>query len=209
MKFCTYITIYSGNILPPFYIGSTSVDRISTGYHGTVKSKKYKSIWISEIQNNPHLFRTTIVSTHPSREDALIKERHIQISLGIPHNSLYINQSVAGGKFILGKGNTGKNVSPETKIKISRGRIGKGVGWNKKPDAYVRAANISRALMGHSVSNETRTKLSKINKGKNMSSEAKAKIKEFQKGRKKDPASHKKMWETRRMNIVSKENGIG
>lgn len=27
-KFCVYCTVYSGNKLPPFYIGSSSVSRI-------------------------------------------------------------------------------------------------------------------------------------------------------------------------------------
>jgi hypothetical protein len=51
--YCTYLTIYSGNKLPPFYIGSTSVNRISNGYHGSVSSKRYKSIWLEELKTNP------------------------------------------------------------------------------------------------------------------------------------------------------------
>lgn len=43
--YCTYVTFYSGNKLPPFYIGSTSVDKIEKGYRGSVKSKRWKQIY--------------------------------------------------------------------------------------------------------------------------------------------------------------------
>jgi hypothetical protein len=39
--FVTYLTEYSGNKLPPFYIGSTSATRLATGYHGSVRSEKW------------------------------------------------------------------------------------------------------------------------------------------------------------------------
>ena len=64
--YCTYLTIYKGNKLPPFYIGSTSVDKINTGYHGTVSSKKYKDIYKQELITNPQIFKTKILTTKPS-----------------------------------------------------------------------------------------------------------------------------------------------
>jgi hypothetical protein len=72
--YCTYLTVYKGNKLPPFYIGSTSVVKINNGYRGSVKSKKYKEIWKSELKNNPNLFTTKIVTIHDSRQEALDKE---------------------------------------------------------------------------------------------------------------------------------------
>lgn len=42
--YCTYLTIYSGSKLPPFYMGSSSLKRIQAGYKGSVKSKLYKNI---------------------------------------------------------------------------------------------------------------------------------------------------------------------
>ena len=62
--FCTYIVTYFGNKMPPFYIGSTSVSNIKKGYLGSVSSKKYKDIWLSEILNNKSLFKIRIVSLH-------------------------------------------------------------------------------------------------------------------------------------------------
>ena len=47
--YCTYLTIYSGNKLPTFYIGSTSVEKIEQGYRGSVSSKRYQSIWEKEL----------------------------------------------------------------------------------------------------------------------------------------------------------------
>lgn len=44
--YCTYLTVYKGNKLPPFYIGYTSVDNIlNKSYRGSPESKKYKSVW--------------------------------------------------------------------------------------------------------------------------------------------------------------------
>jgi hypothetical protein len=39
--YCVYITFYKGNKLPPFYIGSTSVEKINNDYNGSVGSQKY------------------------------------------------------------------------------------------------------------------------------------------------------------------------
>ena len=46
--YCVYFTVYFGNKLPKRYIGSTKVDRIMQGYNGSIKSKKYKNIFLSE-----------------------------------------------------------------------------------------------------------------------------------------------------------------
>lgn len=76
--YCTYLTIYSGNLLPPFYIGYTKVSKISKDYHGTVSSRKYKDIWISELKHRPHLFKTKILSLHDNIIDAQTKEIKLQ-----------------------------------------------------------------------------------------------------------------------------------
>ena len=61
--YCTYLTVYTGNKLPPFYIGSTSVDNISKGYRGSVLSKNYKSIWKQELHSHPDLFKMSAAHT--------------------------------------------------------------------------------------------------------------------------------------------------
>ena len=93
--YCTYLTIYSGNKLPMFYIGSTSIDKINRGYHGSVRSKQYREIWEEELKTNNHLFRTKIITTHQYRIEALDKEAFLQRSLNSTNNILYINKSIA------------------------------------------------------------------------------------------------------------------
>lgn len=93
--YCTYITFYRGNKLPPFYIGSTTVEKINNGYHGTVTSKEYKNIWKSELKENLHLFKTKIISIHDNRVSALDKEFRLQKQLKVVKSSMYINKSLA------------------------------------------------------------------------------------------------------------------
>ena len=93
--YVTYLTVYSGNKLPPFYIGSTSLSKIQSGYSGSVKSKKYKDIWKSELKNNPHLFTVKIISYHNTRREAIEKEYKFQSSLSVMKSSLYVNMSIA------------------------------------------------------------------------------------------------------------------
>ena len=93
--YCTYLTTYRGNKLPPFYIGSTSIDKINRGYHGSVRSKQYREIWEEELKMNNHLFKTIIISTHNTRIEALDKEAFLQKSLNSSNNLMYINKSIA------------------------------------------------------------------------------------------------------------------
>jgi hypothetical protein len=100
---CTYITIYSGNRLPPFYIGSGFISKIlniNKPYRGSVKSKKYKEIWISELKKNPHLFTTNIIKKFKSREEASTHEEYLHKSLNVIKNPLYINMASAKGTFV-------------------------------------------------------------------------------------------------------------
>jgi hypothetical protein len=107
--FCTYLTIYSGNKLPPFYVGSTSVAKINSGYRGSVSSVEYKTIWKLELKDNPELFRTIIISRHDTRKEALEKENKLHKLIGVSNNTLYINKAnaIPNGQF--GVNNTGIN----------------------------------------------------------------------------------------------------
>lgn len=99
-KFCVYLTIYRGNLMPPFYIGSTSVKNVKEeNYHGSVKSFAYGKQWNLESKNNPHLFETKILTLHHTRREALERENDLQSKLNVVHNALYINQSLACGCF--------------------------------------------------------------------------------------------------------------
>lgn len=96
---CVYLTVYSGNKLPPFYIGSTFLHRLNDGYKGTPSSRKYKMLWRKELKQNPQLFRTFIVKVLPSRSDALELEEKLQRRLRVVDNPLYVNCAYANGGF--------------------------------------------------------------------------------------------------------------
>ncbi len=121
-QYCTYLTVYKGNKMPPFYIGSTSVDNVADGYHGTVLSAKYKSVWREELKENSHLFKTKVVSIHNDRQEALDKENALQRSLNVTKSDLYINQALATGCF----GNMGEEAL--VKMRITKKAQGKIVG---------------------------------------------------------------------------------
>lgn len=93
--YVTYLTSYSGSKLPPFYIGSTSLDNFNSGYLGSVVSKRYKDIWNYEIKNNLHLFKSQIISKHITRKEAYEKESTFHKLLRVTKNNLYINQRIA------------------------------------------------------------------------------------------------------------------
>lgn len=136
--YCTYLTIYSGDKLPQFYIGSTSIKKYKEGYCGSVKSKKYKKIWEQELKENTNLFDTIILSEHNTREEALIEENKIQYELDVVKSPNFINQSFANvngffGMDVKGKNNPmhgrspfnkGKSLSEEHKSKMSESRKG-------------------------------------------------------------------------------------
>lgn len=91
--YCTYLTVYKGNKLPPFYIGSTSINKIKMGYKGSVKSDKYMELWKHELKHYPMLFSTRIISIHDTREAAYIKESKLQKQLSVVSSPLYINMT--------------------------------------------------------------------------------------------------------------------
>jgi hypothetical protein len=107
--YCVYLTTYKGNKLPPFYIGSSSVEKVQKGYHGSVCSKQFRDIWKSEIRKNPNLFQTKIISTHSDRKEATLRERDLQKKLSAVKNPLYTNQSFAAYDSFTDRDQSGKN----------------------------------------------------------------------------------------------------
>jgi hypothetical protein len=128
--YCVYLTVYHGNKLPPFYIGSSNKVQVHRGYKGSVASKKYKNIWNSEIKTNPNLFKTFIISTHNTRKEAFAKEELLQKKLNVVKSELYINECFANKGF----DNFGKPVDSETKKKMSIARL-KRRWWNNGVDS--------------------------------------------------------------------------
>ena len=151
-NFCVYLTTYSGNKLPPFYIGSSSIDSVlNKNYRGSSQSKKYGTIWKFEIKNNPELFKTAIISNHATREEAIIKELFLQKCLNVVKSTMYINQAYAQPSGFFGMDNSGVNhpsfgvaMSDKTKLAIGRGNYGKkhpiNAISNKNPEHIMRRA---------------------------------------------------------------------
>ena len=96
---CVYLTEYSGSKLPPFYIGSTSVEKVQNGYRGSVSSKEYSAIWKTELRTNPNLFKTIIISYCKDKKQSLEKEYYFQQRMNVVENSLYINKGFANKNF--------------------------------------------------------------------------------------------------------------
>lgn len=159
-QFCTYLTVYQGNLLPPFYIGSTSIERIKNGYRGTVASSKYKQLWRDENKHNPQLFRTYIISTHDFREEAADKESFLQKQLNVRFNHLYSNLAQWHGGHV----KYGHKQTKETRDKISKTRIGKYKGRKQSPE-HIKKRTHSRLKTYRYHSLET---LAKIKKSKSQ-----------------------------------------
>jgi hypothetical protein len=118
------------------------------GYHGTVKSKKYQNLYRKEIKNNPHLFKTHIISSFPKRQEALEKENTLQRKLNVVNSPLYFNEAYAKnfGMSTQGEKNGffGKHHSEETLIRL---RQPKSNTTNmKKPKSDIHRHNISKAV---------------------------------------------------------------
>jgi len=107
--YCTYLTTYHGNLLPPYYIGSSSITKIQTGYRGSVSSAEFKEVWNNELLNNPRLFTVEIISTHETRKEALIAELEYQIMNNVVNDKLYVNKSLAQPDGFFGMDVSGSN----------------------------------------------------------------------------------------------------
>jgi len=99
-QFVTYLTIYDGDKLPPFYIGSTSAERVERGYHGSVRGLQHGAAWKQELTERPELFDTIILSEHPTREEALAEEQRLHVKHDVVRDPRFINTATARGGFI-------------------------------------------------------------------------------------------------------------
>ncbi len=165
--YVTYLTTYHGNLLPPFYIGHTTEDKIGAGYKGSVSSKEYKRIWKNECKVNPHLFVTRIISYHETRENAIEKEIMILRHFKAHKNPMYINKNIGGVSFY--GTYKGKTFSEEHKRRISISNMGKTHSKESKN-------KIKTTLTGRKHSEETILRIKNSCKGRILSEETKAKM---------------------------------
>ena len=145
--YCIYITFYKGNLMPPFYIGKSFVERINNGYHGSVNSMKYKSIWLKELKNNPRLFKTIILKTFDDERDALLSEEKIHIQFDVARNPMFINMANSNKFFYTEITNEYRQLCRERMLKFKHTNESK--------------EKISKAHKGKRLTNENKNKLKK------------------------------------------------
>lgn len=109
MKYIAYLTIYSGDKLPPFYIGSTSLDKHLEGYNGTVLSKKYKAIYQKEQHEHRELFDSIVINEFDTREEATDCERYYQKQMNVVRSKLFFNMAIAAPDGCFGMDTAGVN----------------------------------------------------------------------------------------------------
>ena len=138
--FVTYLTEYFGEKMPKFYVGSSSLENIESGYRGSVSGKRYSETWESELRENPHLFKTTILTTHDSRKEALEEELDFQIKNDVVKSESWINES-----FAQPNGFFGRDVSGELNPNFGNGQAIKKAHiegkYDKMPEKNRKSAN--------------------------------------------------------------------
>lgn len=110
MKYITYLTIYAGDKLPPFYIGSTSLEKHTYDYyHWSVKSKKYKEIYDKELEEHPELFDSCIIDEFDTREEATFCELYYQKLYDVVKSKDFFNMAFATINGCFGMDTVGEN----------------------------------------------------------------------------------------------------
>ena len=170
-KFCVYLITYVGDKLPPFYIGSTSVEKLENGYRGSVSSKRYKKIWDLELKENSHLFKYQILTEFDTREEATTEELYWHLQFGVVKSPDFINLSLARkngfyGRDVSGEKNPffGKKHSVETNFLISNANTGKVRTEEFKQKLSDICSGENHAMYGRHHSEETKLLLSLKNK---------------------------------------------
>jgi hypothetical protein len=222
--FIVYLICYKGNKLPPFYIGSTSLEKFNNGYHGSVSSKKYKKIWKKELLDNPNLFSRKIVSCCSSYEEAISKESYFHNSLCVNKNPLYVNQCKAGNSHrkmgFIGKGKDnpmfGRKHSPEAREKMSKAKRGRTIKestkeiWRKNRKGHwsgdKNPSKLKKGLPGKALSDEAKIKISVANTGRLKGDKNPMYGKSVMKGKKHNEETKRKMSEARKKYWEHKSN---
>lgn len=233
--YACYLTVYCGDQLPPFYIGSTTIQNLERGYRGSVVSKKYKKVFNEELKNKPHLFDYVVLNEFETRDSATENELYYQKLWNVVKSDLFFNEAFAsvGGMFgrdVKGFNNPmyGRTHSKETKKKLSaqkRGKtrivseetkqkqIGRLCVKDKVGNMFRVSVDDPRYLSGELVPNSTgrklseaqKKRLSEVNSGKLMSKDAKRKISEAKKGTIVTEGTKKKISEATKGKLKSEE----
>jgi hypothetical protein len=189
-SYVVYLTVYRGDRLPPFYIGSTSLENFNSGYRGSVRSKQYRKIWLDELELNSHLFSTVVISEHSTRKQAFEAELALQLLVGVPKSPLFINKALASSSFMFGGEHTAETKAkladgmrgvPKTKEhaeKISQALTGKG-----KTEEHKKAMQAAWESRDRTLSEDHCTKIAEALKGKARSEQTKSAISNGKRGK--------------------------
>ena len=143
-EYAVYLTFYKGSGgLPPFYIGSTTVENIKKGYRGTVSSKKWSSLWKQLIKNDFNSFDIVILKTFNTRYEAYEYENSIQRANNVVNSPLFVNESYAlFGLECSMKGELNPRygiASPDhVKEACRKANIGKVTAFDKETNRYIK-----------------------------------------------------------------------
>ncbi len=165
--YCVYLTIYKGNKLPPFYIGYSTVYKVTNkNYRGSVSSYEYKEIWDKELKENPNLFSTKIISHCELQSDVWAREKELQRKLDVINNPLYINKAIAGhannsGKRNITNGILDRRILPN--LEMPEG------WWYGESDSY-KSTRGHQAGIPHKMTEEGLVKIAQKRSGNNSSS---------------------------------------
>ena len=150
LEFCTYLTVYTGERLPRRYIGSSNVDKVRSGYNGSIQSRRWKLIYKEEQKAHKHLFKTRILQRFSTRVEAFESELNLQIKYNVVKDGSYMNLSLARKKGYFG----------------GAGEDNYMFGRTHTPEAIEK---IIQARTGSQASDETKQKMSKIHSRENLS----------------------------------------
>ena len=131
-EYVVYLVTYSGTRHPKFYVGSTSKKQLANGYMGSVKSKKWRDVYNTELQDNPHLYTIEILSEHVTRDEAFTAELEYQHFHDVVKSPDFVNLSYAMKNGFMGRDVSGQNNpcyglkrNAEWRQKISEANSGK------------------------------------------------------------------------------------
>jgi hypothetical protein len=166
-----YLTVYTGNKLPPFYIGY-SYNVKERNYYGSPSSKLYKDIFIKERKENPDKFKIFILKEfgndiHAAKE----YETYLQKTFKVDKNPLYFNRCIQGVNY------HSVPCNEENKRKLSK--MYKNKSYEEiygKDRAKTEAKKRSDSNKGKIRSNEYKKKMSLSKTGYKHTEEAKRKI---------------------------------
>lgn len=163
-RYVTYMTTYSGDKLPRYYIGSASEARVLSGdYFGSVSSKKFKTIFHQEIKENKNLFSIEILSYHETRSEAFLAELALQISHDVVNSPDFINQAVARNNgFYRSHG----PLSEDHKASLSKSLLGKKHSKRHRSLTEKEKAHLSESSKKFRHSEETKLRIAASKRGK-------------------------------------------